>query len=104
LAEGGLSASRDLTCRVPSSASTCPGTPTGAQLSYDAEGRLFTWQNGTNTTADLYDSGGKLPAAAVNGTVSYLAATGLAYSSDRTLAIWRSKLTQQWSRFILWSR
>jgi hypothetical protein len=59
--------------------------------------------SGSTTTTSDY-GGGKLPAAAVNGTVSDLATIGLAYSSDRTLAIWRRKLTQQWSRFILWSR
>jgi RHS repeat-associated protein len=46
----------DLTCRAPSSATTCAGTQTGAQLSYDAEGRLTHWQNAPSspTTTDDY--------------------------------------------------
>jgi RHS repeat-associated protein len=52
----------NLTCRAPSSATTCAGTPTGAQLSYDNEGRLTAWQNApsspTSTDSFLYDGAG----------------------------------------------
>jgi hypothetical protein len=58
---------------------------------------------GSTTTTNDY-GGRKLPAESVDGTVTYRAATGLARSSDRTLAIWRRKLIQRWSRSILWSR
>ncbi len=41
---------------------TCSGTPTGAQLTYDNEGRLSHWQNAPSspTTTDdfLYDGAG----------------------------------------------
>ncbi len=57
-------AAGDMTCRAPSSATTCTGTtPTGAQLSYDNEGRLSTWQNApsnpTSTDQFLYDGAGQ---------------------------------------------
>ncbi|HEV2236265.1 MAG TPA: RHS repeat-associated core domain-containing protein, partial [Ktedonobacterales bacterium] len=59
---GTYDASGDLTCRAPSSATTCAGTPTGAQLSYDAEGRLSAWQNApsspSSTDSFLYDGEG----------------------------------------------
>jgi hypothetical protein len=57
--------------------------------------------SGSTTTKTYYFSGGTLLGESVNGTVTYRAATGLAHGSGRTLAIWRRKLTQQWSRFIL---
>jgi RHS repeat-associated protein len=51
-------ASGDMLCRAP----TCSGTPTGAQLTYDTEGRLSGWQNTpsspTTTDSFLYDGGG----------------------------------------------
>jgi RHS repeat-associated protein len=50
------------TCRSPVSSTTCTGTPAGAALSYDAEGRLSHWQNvpTSPTTTDnfLYDGEG----------------------------------------------
>lgn len=50
-------------CRAPSSATTCAGTHTGAQLAYDNEGRLTSWQNAptapTSTDAFLYDGEGQ---------------------------------------------
>ncbi len=58
-------AAGDMTCRAPSSAATCAGTtPTGAQLSYDNEGRLSAWQNapGSSPTSSdqfLYDGAGQ---------------------------------------------
>ncbi|HEV2238271.1 MAG TPA: RHS repeat-associated core domain-containing protein, partial [Ktedonobacterales bacterium] len=59
---GSYDASGNLTCRAPSSATTCAGTPTGAQLTYDNEGRLAAWQNApgspTSSTKDLYDGEG----------------------------------------------
>jgi len=50
----------DETCRALTSATTCSGsTQTGQQLSYDAEGRLTSWQNTpsspTSTASYLYD-------------------------------------------------
>src|SRR5262249_10261013 len=42
---GIYNASGNLTCRTPSSATTCIGTATGAQLSYDHDGQLTAWQN-----------------------------------------------------------
>jgi RHS repeat-associated protein len=53
----------DMTCRAPTNATTCAGgSPTGAVLGYDNEGRLASWQDvpGTPTTTDafLYDGEG----------------------------------------------
>jgi RHS repeat-associated protein len=52
----------DMTCRAASSASTCSGTATGAQLTYDNEGALVAWQDKpgtpTSTASDLYDGNG----------------------------------------------
>lgn len=52
-----------MTCRAPSTGSFCSSsTNTGAQLSYDAEGRLVAWQNAptspTTTAGFLYDNQG----------------------------------------------
>src|SRR5512146_906757 len=56
-------ASGHMTCRAPDNTTTCAGTPTGAQLSYDNEGRLTGWQNAPTspTTSDsfLYDGAGQ---------------------------------------------
>lgn len=51
-------------CRAPTSATTCVGTQTGAQLSYDTEGRMTAWQNQpgstpTSSTSNLYDGEGQ---------------------------------------------
>jgi RHS repeat-associated protein len=55
-------AAGDMTCRAPTSSTTCAGTPTGAPLTYDAEGMLVAWQNTptspTTTIGDLYDGQG----------------------------------------------
>jgi RHS repeat-associated protein len=55
-------AAGNMTCRAPNSASSCAGTHTGAQLSYDTEGQLSHWQSspsGPSTTDDfLYDGEG----------------------------------------------
>ncbi len=52
----------DMTCRAPDNTTTCASTPTGAQLGYDNEGRLATWQNApsspTTTDSFLYDGAG----------------------------------------------
>jgi RHS repeat-associated protein len=56
-------AAGNMTCRAPNGSVTCSGTPTGAQLTYNAEGRLIHWQNapGSPTTQDdfLYDGEGQ---------------------------------------------
>jgi RHS repeat-associated protein len=53
----------NMTCRAPSSSSTCAGTQTGAQLGYNNEGELASWQNAPSspsTTAQfLYDGQGQ---------------------------------------------
>ncbi|HLV98515.1 MAG TPA: RHS repeat-associated core domain-containing protein, partial [Ktedonobacterales bacterium] len=55
-------AAGNMTCRSSVSASACVGTPTGAALSYDVEGRLSHWQdtptNPTTTDDFLYDGEG----------------------------------------------
>jgi RHS repeat-associated protein len=56
-------AAGDMTCRAPTTATTCTGsTPTGAQLGYDNEGRLSQWQNAPTspkaTDQFLYDGEG----------------------------------------------
>ena len=56
-------AAGDMTCRAPSSATTCAGgSPTGQQLTWDAEGRLAAWQNTptspTLSASYLYDGEG----------------------------------------------
>jgi len=52
----------DMVCRAPTASQTCAGTPTGATLTYDNEGRLGTWQNTpsspTTTDSFLYDGEG----------------------------------------------
>jgi hypothetical protein len=59
---GSDDASGNVTCRAPSSATTCALPATGAQLSYDNEGRLTAWQNTpsspTTTDSFLYDGEG----------------------------------------------
>ena len=51
-----------MTCRAPSSATTCSGTPNGQALTWDVEGHLSTWQNTTTnptvTAKYLYDGEG----------------------------------------------
>ena len=66
----------DMTCRAPDNTTTCAGTPTGAQLGYDNEGRLTTWQNvpSSPTTTDgfLYDGAGNRveQLVTVNGSIT----------------------------------
>jgi RHS repeat-associated protein len=56
-------AAGNTTCRAPSSSTTCSGTQTGAQLGYNNEGELQSWQNAPSspsTTAQfLYDGQGQ---------------------------------------------
>ena len=74
-----------MTCRAPSSGTTCAGTPTGAPLSYDHEGRLSAWQSApsspSSTDAFLYDGEGNrveqqvttgLPSTPVTTTTVYV--------------------------------
>lgn len=55
-------AAGDMTCRAPSASTTCSGTQTGAQLTFNNEGQLANWQNEpsspTTTAAFLYDGQG----------------------------------------------
>lgn len=92
---GTYDAAGDMTCRATSGATTGAGTPTGAQLMYDAERRLTHWQDrqssppatddylylsdgagqriqkqsvsGGTTTLTTYIGGGIAEAQAVNG-------------------------------------
>lgn len=69
-------AAGNMTCRALTSATTCNGTQTGQQLSYDSEGRLSSWQNQpsspTSTANYLYDGAGNRVAmpTTVNGTTT----------------------------------
>lgn len=77
-ASNGYSAAYDAagneTCRSLTSATTCSGTQTGQQLSYDAEGRLSAWDSQPASPAQtanyLYDGSGNRVAmlTSVNGT------------------------------------
>src|SRR5579885_3592249 len=56
-------AAGNMTCRAPTNATTCTGlSPTGAQLTYNNEGRLAGWQSATShpitTISYLYDGEG----------------------------------------------
>lgn len=56
-------AAGNMTCRAPTGSATCSGgSPTGAQLSYDNQGQLTSWQNTpsspTATDSFLYDGEG----------------------------------------------
>jgi RHS repeat-associated protein len=81
----------DMTCRAPDNTTTCSSTPTGAQLGYDNEGRLATWQNApsspTTTDSFLYDGEGQRveQQVTINGsmtTTSTYVAGGLEEISD----------------------
>lgn len=60
-------ASGDMTCRAPDNTTTCAGTPTGAQLGYDSEGRLATWQN-TPTSPPAATASSPMGQATVSST------------------------------------
>jgi len=53
----------NMSCRAPTSSSTCTGTQTGAQLTYNNEGQLSYWKNQpsnpTSSASFLYDGQGK---------------------------------------------
>jgi RHS repeat-associated protein len=71
-------AAGNMTCRAPTSATTCTGTPTGAQLSFDTEGRLAQWASGVTTDTFLYDgNGNRIEQATTTGsstvTTTYVA-------------------------------
>ena len=76
-------AAGNLICRALTGATTCSGSsPTGQQLSYDAEGRLTLWQNQANVPSQivnyLYDGEGNRVAmqSTVNGTTTLTAYIG----------------------------
>jgi RHS repeat-associated protein len=53
-------AAGNMTCRAPSNATTCAGnSPTGAQLAYNNESQLVSWQGGGVTDRFLYDCQGQ---------------------------------------------
>lgn len=78
----------DMTCRAPNGSTTCSGTQTGAQLGYNSEGQLTTWQNAptspsspSSTDANLYDGEGNrveqqvttgLPGSPITTTTVYI--------------------------------
>src|SRR5262249_39591072 len=68
----GYNTAGDMTCLAPTSATTCSGTQTGSQMSYDNEQRLLSWQNvpGGNPTTQVhyhYDGEGNRVAMKVAG-------------------------------------
>jgi RHS repeat-associated protein len=68
-------ATGNMLCRAATSATTCSGTQTGAQLSYDNEGNLTSWANApsspTNTDSFLYDGkGNRVEQVATNGGIT----------------------------------
>ncbi|HEX6797111.1 MAG TPA: RHS repeat-associated core domain-containing protein [Ktedonobacterales bacterium] len=75
-------AAGDMTCRAPTTATTCSGLRiTGAELTYDNERRLSSWQNTpsspTSSTSNLYDGeGNRVEQTVTNGaattTVTYI--------------------------------
>jgi YD repeat-containing protein len=83
-------ASGNQICRAPTSGQTCSGTPTGASLGYDNEGRLTWWQNAqsnpTSTEAMAYDGEGQRVALKVNGGTPTYYVGSLEEISGSTLA------------------
>ncbi len=77
-------AAGDMTCRAPTTSSTCAGTQTGAQLSYNLEGYPVSWQNApsnpSTTDSYLYDGEGNRVAQQVT--------TGLPGSPSTTTTIY----------------
>src|SRR5262249_23162459 len=52
-------AAGDMVCRAVSASTTCAGpSPTGAQLGYNAEGQLVSYQSGGTSDQFLYDCQG----------------------------------------------
>jgi RHS repeat-associated protein len=68
-------AAGNMTCRAPTSATTCAGTQTAAQLSYNNEGQMSVWQNlpsnPTASAAFLYNAqGNRVAQQTVSGGVT----------------------------------
>jgi YD repeat-containing protein len=64
-------AAGDMACRAPNGATTCVGTQTAAQLSYNNLGQLTGWQSqpgATTTTGFLYDGQGNRVAQQTGGS------------------------------------
>ncbi|HEY4027422.1 MAG TPA: RHS repeat-associated core domain-containing protein [Candidatus Dormibacteraeota bacterium] len=66
----GYDAAGDMTCRAPTGSTTCAGaSPNGAQLGYDNEGQLVSWQSAPTSPATsdqfLYDGQGQRVAQVV---------------------------------------
>ncbi len=89
-------AAGDMVCRAPTSATTCTGgSPTGAQLAYDAERRLTHYQNIPGASPDveawyLYDGEGNrveqaVKQAGVTTSTYYLAGGTEEVRSDGSL-------------------
>ena len=81
----------NMTCRAPTSATTCSGTPTGQQLTYDPEGMLSAWQDKPTSptkvvnylydgegmrVAQQYTSGGTTTTTAYIGEIEEASTTG----------------------------
>jgi RHS repeat-associated protein len=87
-------AAGDMTCRAPSYLTTCSGTPTGQQLTYDTAGRLASWQNApsspTTTVTYAYDGEGqRIGQKVVSGGVTtrtYYLAGGLEEITGTTVS------------------
>ena len=81
------------TCRALTSATTCSGTQTGQQLSYDNQGRLSTWESQPTSPAQtanyLYDGAGNRVAmqTTVNGTTTLTAYIGNIEETQTTSSI-----------------
>src|SRR5579859_7937945 len=79
-----------MTCRAASPSTTCSGTQTGAQLAYDNEQRLISWQNAptspSSTDAYLYDGEGNRVAQQVT--------TGLPGSPSTTTTVYVGNIAE----------
>ena len=91
-------AAGNMTCRAPSSATTCTGTQTGAQLAYNAQGTLVAWHNApsspSTTAGFLYDAEGNRVEQQVtqNGTTTTTVYVGN-LEEDKTTGTITSKTT-----------
>jgi RHS repeat-associated protein len=70
-----------MTCRAPTSSTTCSGTPSGQTMAYDQLRRMLTWQNTpsspTQTASYVYDGEGErvqqaVTASGTTTTTSYI--------------------------------
>ncbi|MGH2485684.1 MAG: RHS repeat-associated core domain-containing protein, partial [Ktedonobacterales bacterium] len=96
-------ASGNATCRTTSGSTPCSGSnPSGAVLSYDADGRLAAWQNTptspTTTDAFLYDGAGQRVAQQVttSGTTTTTVYVG-------ALAEYTLTGTTSWQKYYLFA-